>query len=73
MASCSATSYCTSAAEFRCTWPRRFVGESFPLEPQREGVTANCGRYLAQCYLHLANLPTYPLDRFSLYEYTLRR
>jgi hypothetical protein len=31
------------------------------------------GRHLAQCFLRLANLPTYALDRFSRYEYMLWR
>jgi len=34
---------------------------------------ADPGRHLAQCFLRLANLPTYPLDRLARYEYTLWR
>jgi hypothetical protein len=32
-----------------------------------------CSRDLAQCYLRLANLPSYPLDRLSRYEAALWR
>jgi hypothetical protein len=34
---------------------------------------ANAGAELARCFLRLANLPTYPLDRLSRYEATLWR
>lgn len=43
------------------------------LQPQSEEPAADPGRHLAQCFLHLANLPTCPLDRLSRYEYTLWR
>jgi hypothetical protein len=33
----------------------------------------NAGAELARCFLRLANLPTYPLDRLSRYEATLWR
>src|SRR5215210_397224 len=33
----------------------------------------HCSRDLAQCYLRLANLPSYPLDRLSRYEAALWR
>src|SRR2546421_9143254 len=33
----------------------------------------HCSTDLAQCYLRLANLPTYPLDRLSRYEAALWR
>jgi hypothetical protein len=35
--------------------------------------TSNPGAELARCFLRLANLPTYPLDRLSRYEATLWR
>ena len=41
-------------------------------KPQEEPA-ADPRRYLAQCFLRLANLPTYPLDRLSRYEHTLWR
>jgi hypothetical protein len=34
---------------------------------------ADPSRHLAQCFLGLANLPSYPLDRLSRYEYALWR
>ena len=41
--------------------------------PQDEEFAADPSRHLAQCFLRLANLPTYPLDRLSRYEYMLWR
>jgi hypothetical protein len=38
-----------------------------------EEPASDPGHHLAQCYLRLANLPSYPLDRLSRYEYTLWR
>jgi hypothetical protein len=38
-----------------------------------EEPAADPGRHLAQCFLRLASLPTYPLDRLSRYEHTLWR
>jgi len=43
------------------------------LQSQDEEPAADPGRHLAQCFLSLANLPTYPLDRLSRYEHTLWR
>ena len=41
--------------------------------PQGAEPAADPAHHLAQCFLRLANLPTYPLDRLSRYEYTLWR
>ena len=41
--------------------------------PENEEPAADPSRHLAQCFLRLANLPTYPLDRLSRYEHTLWR
>jgi hypothetical protein len=41
--------------------------------PQNEEAAADPGHHLAQCFLRLADLPTYPLDRLSRYEHTLWR
>ena len=41
--------------------------------PENEEPAADPSRHLAQCFLRLANLPTYPLDRLSRYEYALWR
>ena len=38
-----------------------------------EEPAADPGLHLTQCYLRLANLPSYPLDRLSRYEYMLWR
>ena len=38
-----------------------------------EEHAADQNRHLAQCFLHLASLPTCPLDRLSRYEYALWR
>lgn len=43
------------------------------LRSPEEEPAADPGRHLAQCFLRLANLPTYPLDRLSRYEHTLWR
>jgi hypothetical protein len=43
------------------------------LQADEEEPAADPGRHLAQCYLRLANLPSYPLDRLSRYEYALWR
>jgi hypothetical protein len=52
------------------------------LDPDRAAVgtttnfgaqAAGAGAELARCFLRLANLPTYPLDRLSRYEATLWR
>ena len=55
--------------------PRKTIGPV--LKPQlgspEEEPAADPGRHLAQCFLRLANLPTYPLDRLSRYEHTLWR
>ena len=57
--------------------PRDVVYASFRSDargkPQEEEPAADHGRYLAQCFLRLTNLPTYPLDRLSRYEHTLWR
>ena len=42
-------------------------------DPQAEEPTADPSLHLAQCFLRLANLPNYALDRLSRYEYTLWR
>jgi hypothetical protein len=43
------------------------------LPSQLNKPAADPARHLAQCFLGLANLPTYPLDRLSRYEYALWR
>jgi hypothetical protein len=43
------------------------------VQSRQEGPAVEPGRHLAQCFLRLANLPTYPLDRLSRYEYALWR
>src|SRR3954447_4397683 len=60
---------------------RRFfrpVDHNEGLEPDLEYAISGpdpdpCSTDLAQCYLRLANLPTYPLDRLSRYEAALWR
>jgi hypothetical protein len=42
-------------------------------DPDAAPPAADPGRHLAQCFLRLANLPTYALDRLSRYEYMLWR
>jgi hypothetical protein len=42
-------------------------------DPQPEEAAADPSLHLAQCFLRLANLPNYALDRLSRYEYTLWR
>jgi hypothetical protein len=42
-------------------------------DPQTEEPAADPSLHLAQCFLRLANLPNYVLDRLSRYEYTLWR
>jgi hypothetical protein len=42
-------------------------------EPQTAEPAADPSLHLAQCFLRLANLPNYALDRLSRYEYTLWR
>jgi hypothetical protein len=70
---------------FRPTDPGRHGGDapSRPLsnateavpryDPQAAHPAAAPSRHLAQCFLHLANLPNYALDRLSRYEYMLWR
>ena len=41
--------------------------------PPEEEPDGDPSHHLAQCFLRLADLPTYPLDRLSRYEYTLWR
>ncbi len=43
------------------------------LQSQEEDPVTDGNRHRAQCFLGLANLPTYPLDRLSRYEYALWR
>ena len=50
------------------TIPAASSSEAHSVEP-----LADPGIELARCYLRLANLPTYPLDRLSRYEATLWR
>ena len=42
-------------------------------DPQTAEPAADPSLHLAQCFLRLANLPNYALDRLSRYEYTLWR
>ena len=42
-------------------------------DPQTAEPAADPSHHLAQCFLRLANLPNYALDRLSRYEYTLWR
>lgn len=42
-------------------------------DPQTAEPAADPSFYLAQCFLRLANLPNYALDRLSRYEYLLWR
>jgi hypothetical protein len=42
-------------------------------DPETAQPAADPGRHLAQCFLHLANLPNYALDRLSRYEFMLWR
>jgi hypothetical protein len=42
-------------------------------QPPLQQSAESCSADLAQCFLRLANLPSYPLDRLSRYEATLWR
>ena len=42
-------------------------------DPQTEEPAGDPSLHVAQCFLRLANLPNYALDRLSRYEYTLWR
>jgi hypothetical protein len=42
-------------------------------DPQTEEPAADPSLHLAQCFLRLANLPNYALDRLSRYEFALWR
>ncbi len=42
-------------------------------DPETEEPAADPSLHLAQCFLRLANLPNYALDRLSRYEHTLWR
>ncbi len=55
----------TSAADATELLPR--------FDPQTEEPAADPSLHLAQCFLRLANLPNYTLDRLSRYEYALWR
>ena len=43
------------------------------LQSQQEEPATDPSLHLAQCFLRLANLPSYPIDRLSRYEYALWR
>ncbi len=70
-------------ALFRPTNPGSHGGDAMPttdatellprFDPQTEEPAADPSLHLAQCFLRLANLPNYALDRLSRYEYTLWR
>jgi hypothetical protein len=50
------------------------AGTDLPwFDPQAAEPAADPSLHLAQCFLGLANLPNYALDRLSRYEYTLWR
>jgi hypothetical protein len=52
----------------------RNATEAVPrFDPEAAQPAADPRRHLAQCFLHLANLPNYALDRLSRYEYMLWR
>jgi hypothetical protein len=54
--------------------PAKAVATGDPrLHAHEEELAADPSHHLAQCFLRLANLPSYPLDRLSRYEYTLWR
>jgi hypothetical protein len=54
--------------------PLRNATEAVPrFDPEAAQPAAEPSHHLAQCFLHLANLPTYALDRLSRYEYALWR
>jgi hypothetical protein len=54
--------------------PLRTATEAMPrFDPEAAPPAADPGRHLAQCFVRLANLPNYALDRLSRYEYTLWR
>ena len=54
--------------------PLRNATEAVPrFDPEAAQPAAAPGRHLAQCFLRLANLPNYALDRLSRYEYMLWR
>jgi hypothetical protein len=70
-------------ALFRRTDPGSHGGNSTPslssaellprFDPQTAEPADDPSLHLAQCFLRLANLPNYALDRLSRYEYTLWR
>jgi hypothetical protein len=49
----------------------RAISPQSPAHDEEHAVDP--GRRLAQCFVSLTKLPTYPLDRLSRYEYTLWR
>ena len=52
----------------------RNATEAVPLfDPETAQPAADPGLHLAQCFLHLTNLPNYTLDRLNRYEVTLWR
>jgi hypothetical protein len=52
----------------------RNATEAVPrFDPEAAHPAADPGRQLARCFLGVANLPNYALDRLSRYEYTLWR
>ena len=54
--------------------PTTNAAELLPrFDPQTAEPAADPSLHLAQCFLRLANLPNYALDRLSRYEYTLWR
>jgi hypothetical protein len=54
--------------------PTKDATELLPrFDPQTEEPAVDPSLHLAQCFLRLANLPNYALDRLSRYEYTLWR
>jgi hypothetical protein len=54
--------------------PAKAVATVSPQPRAHEGEpAADPSHHLAQCFLRLADLPSYPLDRLSRYEYTLWR
>ncbi len=54
--------------------PTRNATKLLPqFEPQTAEPAADASLHLAQCFLRLAKLPNYALDRLSRYEYTLWR
>ena len=65
----------------RCAAPQPRLGDCVSSITQEQNASAPVvstehafgGRRLAHCFLRLANLPSYPLDRLSRYEGTLWR